>query len=181
VEAVNIDLPSLLPLDCLFGGINFAHNLVMMTSGPLLVILGLETLAKALRKCDAASAAKVAALEAAALKASPKKRRRRKSKDAEAAKPQSTFLLLAELCSDLSFFIIFLLCTHIRRSPSSVLDASLPYSAHANQRPLHASRCWQTLAPPPRFSTRCSARSLMVRARTTRAFSQRTTPLIATR
>jgi len=80
-----------------------------MTSGPLLVILGLETIAKALRKCDAASAAKVAALEAAALKASPKKRRRRKSKDAEAAKPQSTFLLLAELCSDLSFFIIFLL------------------------------------------------------------------------
>ena len=82
-------MPALLPLDCLLGGINFMHSLLIQTIGPLAVIGVLEMAAKVLSK--------KAAMEAAKAANSPK----------DAPPPTSAFI--AELCSNVSFFLLFLL------------------------------------------------------------------------
>jgi hypothetical protein len=48
VSAIELNLPSLLPLDCLFGGISFLHVLIIQTAVPAVVIFLLETAAKIL-------------------------------------------------------------------------------------------------------------------------------------
>ena len=53
-------MPALLPLDCLLGGINFMHTLLIQTIGPLVVIGALELAAKTLSKKAAKEAAKAA-------------------------------------------------------------------------------------------------------------------------
>ena len=83
-------MPALLPLDCLLGGINFMHTLLIQTIGPLVVIGALELAAKVLYKKAAMEAAKAA-----------------KSSTDDAPPPTSAFL--AELCSNVSFFLLFLL------------------------------------------------------------------------
>lgn len=88
-DAINIDVPSLMPLDCLFGGINYAWNLVIQTSGPLVVVIGFEVLANIFRKWE-------------------KLRPKRKGETAEQS-AGSIWVTLSELCSDLSFFVIFLM------------------------------------------------------------------------
>ena len=85
-------MPALLPLDCLLGGINFMHTLLIQTIGPLVVVGVLELAAKVLHKKAAMEAAKVA---------------KSSTDDADAPPPTSAFL--AELCSNVSFFVLFLL------------------------------------------------------------------------
>ena len=82
-------MPALLPLDCLLGGINFTHTLLIQTIGPLVVIGLLELAAKLLSK----KAAKDTAMAA--------------NSPENAPPPTSAFL--AELCSNVSFFLLFLL------------------------------------------------------------------------
>ena len=84
-------MPALLPLDCLLGGINFLHSLLIQTIGPMVVVGGLELIAKVLRKKAAYKAAKVAKLPG------------------DDAPQADTSLFLAELCSNVSFFLLFLL------------------------------------------------------------------------
>ena len=80
-------VPALLPLDCLLGGINFMHTLLIQTIGPLAVVGVLELAAKVLYKKAAMEAAKAAREDA----------------------PPPTSAFLAELCSNVSFFLLFLL------------------------------------------------------------------------
>ena len=87
ISAIELDMPSLLPIDCLLGGINFTHTLILQTAGPLLVISVLEFAAKVLRKASA--------------KAS------KKAKETGGPEPVGGFV--AELCSNVSFFLLFLL------------------------------------------------------------------------
>jgi len=113
-DVINIDVPGLMPLDCLFGGINYGHTLVVQTAGPLVIIALLASVSKTLRKWDEVSAStKVGAakqpLTATSPKASPKRRRRRPKAAEEEPEPQSQFIFFAELCIDVAFFIIFLL------------------------------------------------------------------------
>ena len=84
-----LPVPALLPLDCLLGGINFTHTLLIQTIGPLAVIGALELAIKVLYK--------KAAMEAAKAANSPEKA------------PQPTSAFLAELFSNVSFFLLFLL------------------------------------------------------------------------
>ena len=80
-------MPSLLPIDCLLGGINFMHTLIIQTAGPLLVI----AILKCISACLYASSGKAAELHE------------------QGKGPQPTGIFLAELCSTVSFFLLFLL------------------------------------------------------------------------
>ena len=87
ISAIELDMPSLLPIDCLLGGINFTHTLILQTAGPLFVISVLEFAAKVLRKASA--------------KASKRAH--------ETGGPVPVGGFVAELCSNVSFFLLFLL------------------------------------------------------------------------
>lgn len=97
VDSININLPSLLPLDCLFGGINYMHVLLLQTAGPLVVIFILECLGRYFHKLASKQAIK------AATSIPP---------PAEVVTKEMPPLapMLAELCTDVSFFLLFLLC-----------------------------------------------------------------------
>ena len=87
ISAIELDMPSLLPIDCLLGGINFTHTLVLQTAGPLFVILLLELLGRTLRKASAKAATRAE----------------------ETGGPEPAGSFVAELCSNVSFFLLFLL------------------------------------------------------------------------
>ena len=86
IGVINIDFGSLMPLKCLFP-LNFLHKLLIQTIGPLAIIFGLETFARSARKANAEKAARAAA-------------------EGGGEKPMSLFL--AEIASNMSFFLLFL-------------------------------------------------------------------------
>lgn len=102
ISSIELNLPTMLPLDCLLGGINFAHVLVIQTLGPLIVIGTLTVLAAVLKR--RASAQK---------EQKQKKRRKSLAQRVTVAvvgndeEPLGAFL--ADLFSNVSFFLLFLL------------------------------------------------------------------------
>ena len=89
IKVIELNMPALLPLDCLLGGISFLHTLIIQTLGPLVIIGALEFGATVLGKKAAIT---IAAAE-------------KKGKTI----PPPTSAMLAELCSNVSFFLLFLL------------------------------------------------------------------------
>ena len=94
ISTIELDLPSLLPLNCIFRR-NFAFSLVSMTLGPLIVIIMFEVLSNRLLKKHGEAA----------------KRAKAEGKE----EPVGAFM--GGILSDLSFFLLFLLypgcCTKI--------------------------------------------------------------------
>ena len=85
ISAIELDMPSLLPISCLLGGINYAMKLAIQTLGALVVILALDFTATVLRR-----------------------RAAKKPPPAE-GEPTPIGLFLADVFGDLSFFLLFLL------------------------------------------------------------------------
>ena len=94
ISAIELPVLDFVPVSCLFGGINFFHVLLVQTAGPIVVIATLEFLAKVFRKMSAKTVAKQAA-----------------DPSPDDKPPIGAFL--ADLCSDVSFFLLFLLCTPV--------------------------------------------------------------------
>lgn len=90
IGSVELNVPSLLPIDCLLGGINFFHVLVIQTALPLILVTVLFFVGKA-----AGKAGDIA--------------RRKMDADGVDKGKQPLGHVLAELCSTVSFFLIFLL------------------------------------------------------------------------
>ena len=87
VGIINIDIGALMPLKCIFP-LNFMHKLLIQTIGPLTVIFGLEAFARSARKASSEKKALASA---------------------EADGEQPIELFLAQMASDTSFFLLFLL------------------------------------------------------------------------
>ena len=100
ISSIELNLPTVLPLDCLLGGISFAHVLVIQTAGPLVIIGTLTLLATLLQKKSAAQSAKTGQPTVA-------ERRRAVAVVGDGEEPLGAFL--AEVFSNVSFFLLFLL------------------------------------------------------------------------
>jgi hypothetical protein len=92
IGSIELNVPSLLPIDCLLGGINFFHVLVIQTALPLILIAILYVVGKAADKAGDLS---------------------RRKMDADGldrkVQPQPLGYVLSELCATVSFFLLFLL------------------------------------------------------------------------
>ena len=55
IKVIELNMPALLPLDCLLGGISFLHTLIIQTLGPLMII-GKETFDHAIQSHEAVAA-----------------------------------------------------------------------------------------------------------------------------
>jgi len=106
ISAIELDLPSLLPLDCLFGGINFTHTLILQTAGPLLVIGLLEVCSWLLARTSHKTAGDNQARAARMIKPSTEGA---EGEGASDGKQLPIRAFLSSLCSNVSFFLLFLL------------------------------------------------------------------------
>ena len=123
VDSININVPSLLPIDCLFGGISFLHVLLIQTAGPIFLIICLELAASTFRKIGGMGASSNDAsiqIPRASMKSSTgssadnsdgvgKTEENEENEVEGKGDLRSVAPMLAELCSDVSFFLIFLL------------------------------------------------------------------------